>query len=113
MNNEQILENWNSQFKDQKKLNIEETKKLIELANITDDEELKKEYFNQAILGTQHVIYNYLKNSKLYLLSSRENPTEDIIATVYQVWMEHRMRRCAKSWRQFVMIMERNWEERK
>lgn len=46
MNNEQILENWNLQFKDQKKLNIEETKKLIELANITDDEELKKEYFN-------------------------------------------------------------------
>ena len=89
MNNEQILENWNLQFKDQKKLNIEETKKLIELANITDDEELKKEYFNQAILGTQHVIYNYLKNSKLYLLSSRENPTEDIIATVYEVWMEH------------------------
>lgn len=72
-----------------KKLNIEETKKLIELANITDDEKLKKEYFNQAILGTQHVIYNYLKNSKLYLLSSRENPTEDIIATVYEVWMEH------------------------
>ena len=69
MNNEQILENWNLQFKDQKKLNIEETKKLIELANMTDDEELKKEYFNQAILGTQHVIYNYLKNSKLYLLS--------------------------------------------
>lgn len=61
MNNEQILENWNLQFKDQKKLNIEETKKLIELANITDDEELKKEYFNQAILETQHVIYNYLK----------------------------------------------------
>ena len=89
MNKEQILENWNLQFKDQKKLNIEETKKLIELANITDDEELKKEYFNQAILGTQHVIYNYLKNSKLYLLSSRENPTEDIIATVYEVWMEH------------------------
>ena len=28
MNNEQILENWNLQFKDQKKLNIEETKKL-------------------------------------------------------------------------------------
>lgn len=27
MNNEQILENWNLQFKDQKKLNIEETKK--------------------------------------------------------------------------------------
>ena len=61
MNHEQILENWNLQFKDQKKLNIEETKKLIELANITDDEELKKEYFNQAILGTQHIIYNYLK----------------------------------------------------
>lgn len=88
MNNEQILENWNLQFKNQKKLNIEETKKLIELANITDDEELKKEYFNQAILGTQHVIYNYLKNSKLYLLSSRENPTEDIIATVYETWIE-------------------------
>ncbi len=89
MNNEQILESWNLQFKDQKKLNIEETKKLIELANITDDEELKKEYFNQVILGTQHVIYNYLKNSKLYLLSSRENPTEDIIATVYETWIEN------------------------
>lgn len=89
MNNEQILENWNLQFKDQKKLNIEETKKLIELANIADDEELKKDYFNQAILGTQHVIYDYLKSSKLYLLSSREIGTEDIIATVYEVWMEH------------------------
>ena len=89
MNNEQILENWNLQFKDQKKLNIEETKKLIELAKITDEEEIKKDYFDQAILGTQHVIYDYLKSSKLYLLSSREIATEDIIATVYEVWIKY------------------------
>ena len=49
----------------------------------------KKQYYDKVILGTEHVIYEYLKNSKLYLLSSRENPTEDIIATVYEVWMEH------------------------
>ena len=67
MNNDKILESWNLQFQDQKRLNYKQTKELINLANETEDEKLKKEYFNQAILGTQYVIYNFLKTTKLYM----------------------------------------------
>ena len=70
MKNEQILENWHLQFKDQKKLNFEEAKELLKLASKETDELLKKQYYDKVILGTEHVIYEYLKNSKLYLLSS-------------------------------------------
>lgn len=89
MNNDKILESWNLQFQDQKRLNYKQTKELINLANETEDEKLKKEYFNQAILGTQYVIYNFLKTTKIYCFSSTETPTEDIIATVYETWIEY------------------------
>ena len=69
MKNEQILENWHLQFKDQKKLNFEEAKELLKLASKETDELLKKQYYDKVILGTEHVIYEYLKNSKLYLLA--------------------------------------------
>ena len=45
MNNEQILESWNLQFKNQKKLNFEEAKELLKLASKETDESLKKQYF--------------------------------------------------------------------
>lgn len=89
MNNDKILESWNLQFQDQKRLNYKQTKELINLANETEDEKLKKEYFNQAILGTQYVIYNFLKTTKIHCFSSTETPTEDIIATVYETWIEY------------------------
>ncbi len=89
MNNDKILESWNLQFQDQKRLNYKQTKELINLANETEDEKLKKEYFNQAILGTQYVIYNFLKTTKIYCFSSTETPTEDIIATVHETWIEY------------------------
>lgn len=89
MNNDKILESWNLQFQDQKRLNYKQTKELINLANVTEDEKLKKEYFNQAILGTQYVIYNFLKTTKIHCFSSTETPTEDIIATVYETWIEY------------------------
>ena len=38
MNNEQILESWNLQFKDQDKLNLEEAKELLKLASKETDE---------------------------------------------------------------------------
>ena len=88
MKNEQILENWHLQFKDQKKLNFEEAKELLKLASKETDELLKKQYYNKVILGTEHVIYEYLKNSKLYLLSSTEINTEDIISATYESWIE-------------------------
>ena len=47
MNNDKRLESWNLQFQDQKRLNYKQTKELINLANETEDEKLKKEYFNQ------------------------------------------------------------------
>lgn len=89
MKNDKILESWNLQFKDQERLNYKETKELINLANETEDENLKKDYFDQAILGTQYIIYNYLKTTKLHYLTSVETPTEDIIATVYETWIEY------------------------
>ena len=52
MKNEQILENWHLQFKDQKKLNFEEAKKLLKLASKETDELLKKQYYDKVILGT-------------------------------------------------------------
>lgn len=88
MKNEQILENWHLQFKDQKKLNFEEAKELLKLASKETDELLKKQYYDKVILGTEHVIYEYLKNSKLYLLSSTEINTEDIISATYESWIE-------------------------
>lgn len=41
MKNEKILESWNLQFKDKKKLNFEEEKELLKLASKETDELLK------------------------------------------------------------------------
>lgn len=101
MKNEQILENWHLQFKDQKKLNFEEAKKLLKLASKETDELLKKQYYDKVILGTEHVIYEYLKNSKLYLLSSTEINTEDIISATYESCVNGKIK-CRNSVKNFV-----------
>ena len=92
MNNEQILENWNLQFKDQKKLNIEETKKLIGLANITDDEELKKVVTNVA--HYHHERWDGTGYPKK--LKGKEIPLEARIMTLVDVFDALVSKRCYK-----------------
>ena len=84
-----ILEDWNEQFSIVEKLRISEVKELYKKINETDNKELRKNYYNKIILGTEHVVYNYLKSTNIYLLSSMNADTEDIIATTYETWIEN------------------------
>ena len=85
----ELLEQWNKQFSGTMKLKIDEVKSIYQKIDSTDNTELKDWYFEKIILGTQHVVYNYLKESGIYLLSSREFDTEDIISATYESWIEN------------------------
>lgn len=89
MDKTKILEDWNEQFSNVEKLKLSEVKEIYKKIEKTDNEELRKKYYDKIILGTEHVVYNYLKNTKLYLLSSTNIGTEDIIATAYEIWIEN------------------------
>lgn len=89
MQNDKILEEWNKQFSDVDKLRIADVKDLYKKIDGTDIPELKKSYYDKIILGTQHVVYNYLKGVGLHLLSSVEVGAEDIIASTYEAWIEN------------------------
>lgn len=89
MKNDKILEKWNKQFSSVDKLKIADVKDLYKKIDGTDIPELKKSYYDKIILGTQHVVYNYLKGVGLHLLSSVEIGAEDIIASTYEAWIEN------------------------
>ncbi len=88
MDKENVLEDWNKQFSSVEKLTLDEVKELYKKIDKTDNEELKQNYYNKIILGTEYVVYNYLKNTKLYLFSSVDFDSEDIISTAYGAWIE-------------------------
>ncbi len=88
MKNDKILEEWNEQFSNIDKLKIAEVKDLYKKIDETDNPELKKNYYDKIILGTQYVVYDYLKSTGLYLLSGVEISAEDIISTSYETWIE-------------------------
>lgn len=89
MSKDKILNDWNEQFSSINKLTISDVKEIYKKINKTNNPELKKVYYDKIILGTQHVIYKYLKSTNLYLLSSVEIGTEDIIDSVYEVWIKN------------------------
>lgn len=89
MNKTKILEDWNEQFSNVEKLKLSEVKEIYKKIEETDNKELRKNYYNKIILGTEHVVYNYLKSTKIYLLSSMNVDPEDIIATTYETWIEN------------------------
>lgn len=88
MNADKILEKWNEQFSNVEELKIDDVKNLYKKIDETDNTELKKSYYDKIILGTQHVVYNYLTSTNIYSFSSVEIGTEDIIATAYETWIE-------------------------
>lgn len=88
MNADKILEKWNEQFSNVEELKIDDVKNLYKKIDETDNAELKKSYYDKIILGTQHVVYNYLTSTNIYSFSSVEIGTEDIIATAYETWIE-------------------------
>lgn len=89
MDKTRILEDWNEQFSNVEKLKLSEVKEIYKKIEETDNKELRKNYYNKIILGTEHVVYNYLKSTKIYLLSSMNVDPEDIIATTYETWIEN------------------------
>ena len=89
MDKTKILEDWNEQFSNVEKLKLSEVKEIYKKIEETDNKELRKNYYNKIILGTEHVVYNYLKSTKIYLLSSMNVDPEDIIATTYETWIEN------------------------
>ena len=106
MRNIEVLEEWNEQFSGIKKLKLDDVKNLYQKIEDTDNEELKEKYFEKIILGTQHVVYNYLKNSGIYLLSSRELDKEDIISSTYEAWIENIKNAKIKETSSFSKIMQ-------
>lgn len=89
MKNDKILEKWNKQFSSVDKLKIAEVKDLYKKIDETDNPELKKNYYDKIILGTQYIVYNYLKSTGIHLLSSVEIGAEDIILSTYEAWIEN------------------------
>lgn len=104
MQNDKILEEWNKQFSDVDKLKIADVKDLYKKIDGTDNPELKKSYYDKIILGTQHVVYNYLKGVGLHLLSSVEVGAEDIIASTYEAWIENVKNGKLKEAKSFSMV---------
>lgn len=81
------LEEYYKQISTFQKLKINEAKKLYIKAINTDDEDLKKLYMDELVLGTLHVVYNYIKNSDLNLFTSQSYDMKDIISSFTEVWI--------------------------
>ena len=82
-----ILDKYKEQISDYKKLKLDEAKKLYIKYIDCSDLKLKKLYMNKLILGTLHVVYNFIESSKIYLFISPAISVEDIINSFVEVWI--------------------------
>lgn len=82
-----ILDKYKEQISDYKKLKLDEAKKLYLKYIDCSDLKLKKLYMDKLILGTLHVVYNYIESSKIYLFISPAISVEDIINSFVEVWI--------------------------
>lgn len=89
MSSDKALENFHQQFSNIERLNLTEVKELYKKIESTDNEELKKKYYDKIILGTEYVVYEYLKNSQIYKLAGRDFDEEDIISSTVEAWIEN------------------------
>ncbi len=108
MNKNEILESWNAQFSNIDKLKISDVKELYKKIEKTNNEELRKVYYDKIILGTQYVVYRYLKSTNLHLLSGVEVGAEDVIATTYETWIENIKNDNLKKIKTFNLITQSN-----
>ena len=81
------LEEYFKQISTFQKLKINEAKELYKKAINTENEELKKGYMDELILGTLHVVYNYIKNSNLEIFTSQSYDMNDIISSFTEAWI--------------------------
>lgn len=82
------LEIWYEKISSFKRLSLNEARDLLNKANNIEDENLKKSYIDQVILGTLYVIYNHIKSYSLNLLSDSTYDMDDIISTFVEVWIK-------------------------
>ena len=81
------LMQWHKQISSFQKLKITEAQELYQKAINTNDENLKKVYMDELILGTLHVVYEHIKRNRLELFISSSYDMNDIISAFNEVWI--------------------------
>lgn len=81
------LEVWYEKIKDFDRLTLDDARELLNKANSTSDENLKKLYMDKVILGTLYVVYNNIKTVSLNLLANSVYDMDDIINTYNELWI--------------------------
>lgn len=81
------LDKWYRNISSFKKFNINEAKELYTQAINSNDLTIRKSYMDEVILGTLYVVYEYLKNNKIEILSSTSFDMDDIISSFCEVWI--------------------------
>ena len=70
------------------KLKLANAQELYKKAMNVSNSDLKKMYMDKLILGTLHVVYNYIAKHDLMLFSSSLYSIDDIISAFTEVWIQ-------------------------
>jgi hypothetical protein len=83
-----ILNKWNEEISKYKPLKLDEAKAIYEELLKTNEKDLKKEYMNQLVTGTLHVVASFIKRNNFIYLNSPSYDMNDIINTCNTIWLE-------------------------
>ncbi len=86
-NNLEILNEWNVAFSNYKTFKFKEAQELyLRLINMADNN-LKRQYMQELIMGTLYVVSNFIKTNGLLYLNSSSYDMNDIISVCNEIWM--------------------------
>ena len=87
-NNLEILNKWSKSLSKYKALKLYEAKELYQKLMSTADEDLRKEYKHELIMGTLHSVPRFIENNGLIYLNSSLYDMNDIIAVCNEIWID-------------------------
>lgn len=97
------------QIKNVNKLTILEAKKMYEDAIKIEDENKKNKIINEIIKGTLYVIYNYIKNNRLYIFDNGTFDEEDLFQSYCEEWAIKIKNGALRTANSFSNILNRNF----
>lgn len=86
--NKEILNNWKNEIKEYEQLNITEAQELYKELLNCNNEKIKKQLRNKLILGTLHVVSNFIESSGYTYMRGISYDMNDIINSSIETWIK-------------------------
>jgi hypothetical protein len=85
---ELALENWYKSLSSVKQLSLREARDLFNKTVHTQDKNLQKEYSDELVLGTLHLLYKLFKKNNLCYLCRSYDEVNELISVFTKKWIE-------------------------